>query len=51
MLQEKESFKRGELMELAKQKGVSVSEATSIKVIKEICQSKGSIWILKGPSS
>eukprot|EP00887_Chlorella_sp_A99_P006149 scaffold22.g6149.t1 len=47
LLQEKEHFKRAELLEAATAKGIPVSDSLYSKVVKDLCSSRGSIWSLK----
>ena len=48
LLREQEQLRRGEIMEAAKQAGLTVSETVYGRVVKELCQSKGSVWTIKG---
>ena len=47
MLREKESLRRAEIMEAARNAGMSVPDSLYSRVVKDICQSKGSNWSLK----
>ena len=48
LLQEKEHFKRNELVEAAKVAGIhAVSDTLYSKVVKELCVSRGGSWWLK----
>jgi DNA-directed RNA polymerase III subunit RPC5 len=48
LLQEKEHFKRSELVEAAKVAGIpTISDTLYNKVVKELCASKGGSWWLK----
>ncbi len=48
LLHDQEQVKRSDVVEAATQRGISVSDALYSKVIKELCNSRGSIWTLKG---
>jgi hypothetical protein len=51
LLQEREQFKRAEIVDVAKQRGVTMpSDAHYLKVIKMVCASKGSNWVMKAGS-
>jgi hypothetical protein len=48
LLKEQEQLRRSDIFEAAKGKGLSVSDTLYSKVVKELCTSRGSIWVLKG---
>jgi hypothetical protein len=51
LLQEREQLKKAEIIEVAKERGVSMpSDGHYLKVIKMVCSSKGSVWIIKAGS-
>lgn len=51
LLQEREQLKRAEIVDVARQRGVTMpSDAHYIKVIKMVCVSKGSNWVMKAGS-
>lgn len=47
LLKEKEQLKRGDVFEIAGLQGMTVSDALYQKVMKELCTSRGSTWVLK----
>lgn len=47
LLKGQEQLRRSDIVEAAKQKGLSVSDTLYSKVVKELCTSRGSIWSLK----
>jgi len=50
LLQEREQLKRAEMVDVAKQRGVIMSDTQYLKVIKMVCASKGSNWVMKAGS-
>lgn len=49
LLEERELFKKSEVLELATRKGIDVNDALYSKVIKHVCRSRGGHWGLKVP--
>lgn len=47
ILQEKEQVRRAEVSTLAKAKGVPVSDPLYVKIMKDLCTSRGSVWTLR----
>jgi DNA-directed RNA polymerase-3 subunit RPC5 len=49
LLEERELFKKSEVLELATRKGIEVNDILYSKVIKHVCRSRGGHWGLKVP--
>ena len=47
ILREKETFRRAEIMEAARNASLTVPESLYSRVVKDICKSQGSTWSLK----
>jgi DNA-directed RNA polymerase-3 subunit RPC5 len=47
LLREREEIRRSDVVEAAKLKGVTVTDASYQRVMKDLCHSRGSIWTLK----
>eukprot|EP00877_Chromochloris_zofingiensis_P004012 jgi/Chrzof1/13611/Cz08g04040.t1 len=47
LLRDKESVKRGDVMQAAQQAGLSITDGLYIKVMKELCHPRGNNWSLK----